>query len=194
MVNSESRRAAAGAQRADVSNQHLYRRHRPEETSPYPLIEENPDAFLEHLSKRDTCLPRFVGPDAVTMHRRLWCDVTMTCSASVWSSNDQVTFRFMSECVMRVSICGCKRRTGWRLIWLDHSQPHLLLCVLVGQSHRECIDHFKNSKATPSVQEIINRQRNMERDEGMDFFINSLPTTACPAPYEPRHARCMQRD
>ena len=46
--------------RADVGNQHPYRRHRPEETSLYPLIETNLSAFLEHLRERDAPLPRFV--------------------------------------------------------------------------------------------------------------------------------------
>ena len=50
----------AGTQPPGVGNQRLYRRHRPEETSLYPLIEANLDAFLEHLRERDAPLPRFV--------------------------------------------------------------------------------------------------------------------------------------
>ena len=41
MANTESLRAVAGAARADVGNQHLYRWHRPEETALYPLIKAN---------------------------------------------------------------------------------------------------------------------------------------------------------
>ena len=60
MASTESLHAVAGAARAEVGNQHLYRRHRPEETSLYPLIETNLSAFLEHLRERDAPLPRFV--------------------------------------------------------------------------------------------------------------------------------------
>ena len=41
-------------------NQHLYCRHRPEETALYPLIEANLASFLEHLREREAPLPRFV--------------------------------------------------------------------------------------------------------------------------------------
>ena len=58
MPNTESLHAVAGAARADVGNQQLYRRHRPEETSLYPLIDANLSAFLELV--RDAPLPRFV--------------------------------------------------------------------------------------------------------------------------------------
>ena len=47
----------AGTRPADVGNQHLHRRHHPEETLPYPLIEAHLDAFLEHLRERDSPLP-----------------------------------------------------------------------------------------------------------------------------------------
>ncbi len=50
----------APAQPPGFGKQHLYRRHRPEETSLYPLIEANLDTFLEHLRERDAPLPRFV--------------------------------------------------------------------------------------------------------------------------------------
>ena len=60
MPNTESLHAVAGAARADVGNQQLYRRHRPEETSLYPLIDANLSVFLEHLRERDAPLPRFV--------------------------------------------------------------------------------------------------------------------------------------
>ena len=41
-------------------NQHLYCRHRPEETALYPLIEANLALLLEHLCEREAPLPRFV--------------------------------------------------------------------------------------------------------------------------------------
>ena len=43
-----------------VANQHLYRRHRPEQTGLYPVIETNLTAFLEYLHEREAALPRFV--------------------------------------------------------------------------------------------------------------------------------------
>ena len=43
-----------------IANQHLYRRHRPEQTALYPVIEANLTPFLEHLQERDAALPRFV--------------------------------------------------------------------------------------------------------------------------------------
>ena len=43
-----------------VANQHLYRRHRPEQTGLYPVIETNLTPFLEYLHERDAALPRFV--------------------------------------------------------------------------------------------------------------------------------------
>ena len=43
-----------------IANQHLYRRHRPEQTALYPVIETNLTAFLEYLHERDAALPRFV--------------------------------------------------------------------------------------------------------------------------------------
>ena len=60
MASTKSQHAVAGAARADVGNQQLYRRHRPEETSLYPLIDANLSVFLEHLRERDAPLPRFV--------------------------------------------------------------------------------------------------------------------------------------
>jgi ribosomal protein S27E len=43
-----------------TGNQHLYRRHRPEQTTLYPVIEANLARFLEQLHERDAALPRFV--------------------------------------------------------------------------------------------------------------------------------------
>ena len=60
MANTETLLAVAGVPRADAGNRHLYRRHRPDETSLYPLIEASIGAFLEHLRERDATLPRFV--------------------------------------------------------------------------------------------------------------------------------------
>ncbi len=43
-----------------IANPHLYRRHRPEQTALYPVIEANLTPFLEYLHERDAALPRFV--------------------------------------------------------------------------------------------------------------------------------------
>ena len=43
-----------------IANQQLYRRHCPEQTALYPVIETNLTPFLEHLQERDATLPRFV--------------------------------------------------------------------------------------------------------------------------------------
>ena len=43
-----------------IGNPHLYRRHRPEQTALYPVIETNLTPFLEYLHERDAALPRFV--------------------------------------------------------------------------------------------------------------------------------------
>ncbi len=37
-----------------------YRRHKPEETTLYPIIEQHLPRFLNHLSEFDSQLPRFV--------------------------------------------------------------------------------------------------------------------------------------
>jgi hypothetical protein len=43
-----------------IANQQLYRRHCPEQTALYSVIEANLTPFLEHLQERDATLPRFV--------------------------------------------------------------------------------------------------------------------------------------
>jgi len=43
-----------------IGNPHLYRRHCPEQTALYPVIETNLPAFLEYQHARDAALPRFV--------------------------------------------------------------------------------------------------------------------------------------
>ena len=43
-----------------IANQHLYRRHRPEQTALYRVIETNLTPFLEYPHERDAALPRFV--------------------------------------------------------------------------------------------------------------------------------------
>jgi hypothetical protein len=43
-----------------IGNPHRYRRHCPEQTPLYPVIEANLPAFLEYLHARDAALPRFV--------------------------------------------------------------------------------------------------------------------------------------
>jgi ribosomal protein S27E len=58
-----ARRSTSAAARSRLeysANQHLYRRHRPEQTALYPVIETNLTAFLEYLHERDAALPRFV--------------------------------------------------------------------------------------------------------------------------------------
>ena len=43
-----------------IGNPHLYRRHCPEQTALYPVIETNLPAFLKYQHARDAALPRFV--------------------------------------------------------------------------------------------------------------------------------------
>jgi len=43
-----------------IANQQLYRRHCPEQTALYPVIETNLTPFLEYLHERDAALSRFV--------------------------------------------------------------------------------------------------------------------------------------
>ncbi len=52
--------APAAAPVVGIGNPHLYRRHRPEQTALYPVIEANLTPFLEQLHERDAALPRFV--------------------------------------------------------------------------------------------------------------------------------------
>jgi len=53
-------RTGAALPATGIANQQLYRRHCPEQTALYPVIEANLTAFLEHLQERDAALPRFV--------------------------------------------------------------------------------------------------------------------------------------
>ncbi len=43
-----------------IGNPHRYRRHCPQQTALYPVIERNLTPFLEYLHTRDAALPRFV--------------------------------------------------------------------------------------------------------------------------------------
>jgi hypothetical protein len=44
----------------NTSNLIRYRRHKPEETVLYPIVERHLPQFLNHLSENDSQLPRFV--------------------------------------------------------------------------------------------------------------------------------------
>ena len=52
---------------AHTGNQHLYRRHRPEETALYPVIALHLPTFLARVHARDTQLPRFVTDEFMTI-------------------------------------------------------------------------------------------------------------------------------
>ena len=107
-------------------NQHLYCRHRPEETALYPLIEANLALFLEHLCEREAPLPRFVTDEFKEYLRcgrleqgfvRVKCD----------GCRHEHLVGFSCKCRGSYPSCGARRMVETSAHLIDHVLPAVLV-------------------------------------------------------------------